>query len=336
MRSAGQILGAFLVVVGIVFLLATVQGSLALGEILTWLWPLLLVGLGLWFVAAAAERRRSRPSWGPGTAPGTGGWDAGAAATDSSAWPADVSPSTAGSTGWPANAGGSAATATTPGQAAASTGWAGPEAAPPRTAGAPAAGAEGAAPGARTSTGPGAWDAAGAGAAGSAWGTAGAWPRPAVHEQRFLGEVEVGGVFDAGPMRIETFIGEIRVDLTRATFPDGETPIRVNTGIGEVRVLLPADVPAAVRVSTLLGEAEAIGHTAGPVLGEAYGETEGFATAQRRIRLEAQALIGEVAVRRARPDPAATDAPGSGFAPMSRPAPPAPAPPPDGGTEPPA
>ncbi len=102
-------------------------------------------------------------------------------------------------------------------------------------------------------------------------------------------------------MRIETFIGEVRLDLTQATFPDGETPIHVSTAIGEVRVLLPADIPVSVRATSLLGESEALGRVSGAFMGDARAETDDYATATKRIRLEAQSLIGEVAVRRARP-----------------------------------
>ncbi len=255
MRSAGEVVGAVVLVVGVLALLGTVGGDVGLAESFRWLWPLLVVGLGLWLMVAASDRRRTRPpvGWGPsrtdaeGTGPGPWGGTAG-----------------------PANA------------------W----------------GASGPAPGWAGSTGSG-------GAAPSAWAPGG------IREQRFLGEIEMAGPMQAGPMRIETFIGEIRLDLTRATFPDGETPIHVSTAIGEIRVLLPPDIPAAVRVSSMLGESEAMGRVSGAFMGEARAETEDFAAATRRIRLEAQSLIGEVAVRRARLDSgvAAADTPGAGFAP---------------------
>jgi Cell wall-active antibiotics response LiaF, C-terminal len=128
-----------------------------------------------------------------------------------------------------------------------------------------------------------------------------AWGPGAFQDRRFLGEIEVAGPMQAGPMRIETFIGEVRLDLTQATFPDGETPIHVSAAIGEVRVLLPADIPASVRATSMLGESEALGRVSGAFMGDVRAETDDYAAATKRIRLEAQSLIGEVAVRRARP-----------------------------------
>ena len=254
-------------VVGVLALLGTVGGDVGLAESFRWLWPLLLVGLGLWLIVAVGGRRRSQPpvGWGPsrtdaaGTGPGP--WGGGAAG--------------------PANAWGAAGPANAWGAPGPESGWTAPI---------------------------------------GSWGPVPSASAPGgIHEQRFLGEIEMAGPMQAGPMRIETFIGEIRLDLTRATFPDGETPIHVSTAIGEVRVLLPPDIPAAVRVSSMLGESEAIGRVSGAFMGEARAETEDFAGATRRIRLEAQSLIGEVAVRRARLDSgvAAADMPGAAFAPMS-------------------
>jgi len=120
-------------------------------------------------------------------------------------------------------------------------------------------------------------------------------------------------------MQLGTLIGEVRLDLTRASFPDGETVIHASSGIGEVRVLLPPDIPAAVRVSSLLGESEALGRVTGAFLGEAYAETPEFASASRRVRVIAQTMIGEVAVRQARGEGlnVSPGSPGAGFVPFS-------------------
>ncbi len=153
------------------------------------------------------------------------------------------------------------------------------------------------------------------GAPGSAWASGApgsAWAPGAIRERRFLGEIEMAGPFQAGPMDIETFIGEVRLDLTGASFPEGETRIHVGAAIGEVRVLLPSDIPAAVHTSTLLGESEALGRVSGAFMGDTRAETDDFQGATRRIRLEAHSLIGEVAVRRARPEGAEAYAPPAG------------------------
>jgi hypothetical protein len=274
MRSAGEIVGAVFVVVGVLALLGTLGGQIGLMESLRWLWPLLVLGLGLWLIAVATDRRRSSPPVGWGRS------STGSGAADGGGWPAADR-----TTGDPRAGGPSKAWAEAPGSA-----WA---------------------------------------ARPHGWGTVpNAWAPGGVREQRALGNIEVAGPMEGAPMRIETLVGEIRLDLSRATFPSGETAVHASTAIGNVRVLLPADVPAAVRVSSLLGQNEALGRTTPGVLGEAHAETEDFAGAPRRIRVEAQSLVGEVAVRRARADggsgPAETEF-GAREAPDGPP-PPAPAP----------
>ena len=270
MRSAGEVFGAIVLVIGVLALLGTVGGGLGLGDTFHWIWPLLIVGLGLWLIVAASDRRRAGPpaGWSAPPAPGFPGSGSAGSAPGGAAGSPDVSTAWVGSASGAGAAGGSA-----PG----STAWG--------------------APGTGTGTSHGGWG-------GTAHGTWPGW----IHEQRFMGEIEMAGPMQAGPMRVETFLGEIRLDLSQATFPEGETPIHVSTGIGEIRVLLPAGIPAAVRTASLLGATEALGRSSGSVLADVRSETEDFAGATRWIRLDAQAMIGEVAVRRARPEPAATDA----------------------------
>ncbi len=237
MRSTGEVVGLVLMIVGVLVLLGTLGADSGLSQALGWIWPLLVIGFGVWLVWDAGNRRRTIPPVGSVPSGAAGAAGSAGAGWSSGAW---------------SSAGGSHE----------------------------------------------AWR----GRAPHAWGAQGwAWAPGAFRERRFLGEIEMAGPMQAGPMDIETFIGEVRLDLTRATFPEGETPIHVSAAIGEVRVLLPADVPATVRTSSLLGESEALGRVSGAFMGEARAETEDFAGATRRIRLEAQSLVGEVAVRRARP-----------------------------------
>ncbi|MGO9206896.1 MAG: cell wall-active antibiotics response protein LiaF [Candidatus Limnocylindrales bacterium] len=237
MRSAGEVIGLILMFAGVTALLGSLGADAGLADALGCLWPLLIVGLGLWLVWVAGNRRHSSPP------------------VRSSAWGHAVSAHVPDGWGWAAHP-------------------------------LPAAHPGPAAPGSADQSG---WSAA-------AW----AWGPGVRRDRRFIGEIEMTGPMQAGPMQIETFIGEVRLDLTQATVPDGETPIHVSTAIGEVRVLLPADVAASVRATSLLGDSEALGRTSGAFLGDARAETDGYFGATRRIRVEAQSLIGEVAVRRIR------------------------------------
>jgi len=118
-----------------------------------------------------------------------------------------------------------------------------------------------------------------------------------------LGDIEMTGPMILGPSRFETFIGEIKLDFTQAVIPEGETAISVNTVLGEIRVLAPADVGVAVRAGTLLGSTEVLGRKGGSVSADETAVTDDYATASRRLRIEARTVLGDVAIRRARPLP---------------------------------
>jgi len=132
-----------------------------------------------------------------------------------------------------------------------------------------------------------------------AWG---AVPPVAVYNKG-LGDIEMAGPMILGPSRYETFIGEVKLDFTQAVIPEGETAISVNTVLGEIRVLAPADVGVAVRVGTLLGSTEVLGRKGGSVSADEMAVTDDYATASRRLRIEARTVLGDVAIRRAKPLP---------------------------------
>ena len=132
-----------------------------------------------------------------------------------------------------------------------------------------------------------------------AWG---AVPPVAVYNKG-LGDIEMAGPMILGPSRFETFVGEVKLDFTQAVIPEGETAISVNTVLGEIRVLAPADVGVAVRVGTLLGSTEVLGRKGGSVSANETAVTDDYATASRRLRIEARTVLGDVAIRRAKPLP---------------------------------
>lgn len=304
MRSPSQALGVILVAIGAVALVASIGRDSGLADSLHWLWPLAIVGAGAWLLLAAT----GSGGWG------RRGWDdshaAPAAPNPPTEPPAGTSPTGAVtgtvSSGAPAIGGGTGAASSSAfpvaDWASAAPAAAGASATPPPSA-IPAAGPA-------TAAGPGAGR---------------AQPGPWSQHERFFGEIELAGPITLTPATYETVFGEIRLDLSAVTIPEGETYLRVGTVFGEVRVLLPPDAAATVRGSSLLGETEILGVYGGSVMGEAVATTDNWTASTRRLRIDARTVLGGVAVRRARP-PAWPSTPG----PYGAPGPGAPA----GGTPP--
>jgi hypothetical protein len=138
---------------------------------------------------------------------------------------------------------------------------------------------------------------AGPGAA-PAWGAA----PPATYRKGF-GDIEMAGPLNLGPTRYETFLGEIRLDLGGAQLLEGETPIWASTVLGGIKILTPPDVGVAVRAQTVLGCTEVLGRPGGTFATNEIAVSHDYATAARRVRIEARIVLGDVAVRRARSMP---------------------------------
>jgi hypothetical protein len=123
---------------------------------------------------------------------------------------------------------------------------------------------------------------------------------PFTRYERVFGDLEMAGPMNLGATRFSTVFGEVRLDLTSAVLPEGETDLSVSTVFGEVRVLLPAGVAAHVRAGTLVGDIEVLGQRGGSFFADLDGATDDLATATRRVKLDVRTVFGEVAVRRAR------------------------------------
>jgi hypothetical protein len=288
MRSPSQALGVILVAIGAVGLVASIGRDSSLVDSLQWLWPLAIVGAGAWLLlAATGSGGWGRRGWDDSRAvPGApGAPPAPPAGTSATGAVTGVVPA-----GAPATGGGSVPTPTA---AFAAAEW---------TSAAPAAAGASATPppSAIPSAGPAVSAGPGAGRA-----LPGSWSQ---HE-RFFGEIELAGPITLTPATYETVFGEIRLDLSAAILPEGETYLRVGTVFGEVRVLLPPDAAATVRGTSLLGETEILGVSGGSVMGEAVATTDNWTASTRRLRIDARTVLGGVAVRRARP-PAWPSTPG--------------------------
>ena len=125
---------------------------------------------------------------------------------------------------------------------------------------------------------------------------------PPVRYGRIAGEIELAGPMSLAPVtQVETLLGQIRLDLTQAVPASPESVIRVNGLVGEIRVLLPSNVSAIVRAGSLVGDVEVFGRIEGPFLGQASATTDDLPPTAPLVRIDAHTLVGQVAVRRARP-----------------------------------
>ena len=116
---------------------------------------------------------------------------------------------------------------------------------------------------------------------------------------RFIGDfVFDQDRFELKPMSISHFIGDTKLDLTRAQIPLGETRIYVSTFIGDVKVFVPDDYSVGVRVvsSSLIGDVKVMDQKRGGLFNQVNVETPRFIDASKQVVLVVSTFIGDVRV----------------------------------------
>lgn len=98
---------------------------------------------------------------------------------------------------------------------------------------------------------------------------------------------------------VHAWIGDTRIDLSRATFPEGESTLSVEVWIGDIRVRVPRDMAVRVRGRVaFVGELDLLGkHREGFFL-DITASSQGYDEAPQRLLVDASVVIGDVSVSR--------------------------------------
>ncbi|GEM_PF-908535 len=103
-------------------------------------------------------------------------------------------------------------------------------------------------------------------------------------------------------IRRESFshgLGDFDLDLTRAVFPEGAQVVRASHGLGDLTVIVPRDLAVRVRASVGLGDVKLFGERSGGIGPHLTFQSDDYATATRKLDLEASVGLGDVKVVRA-------------------------------------
>lgn len=120
-----------------------------------------------------------------------------------------------------------------------------------------------------------------------------------IDHSRFIGDVHIGQeMWELQPMSISHFIGDTKIDLTRAHIPVGETRIYVSAFIGDVKIYVPGDHSVGIRVvsSCLIGDVKVLEQKRGGLFNQMSAETPGFQDTDKQVVLIVSCFIGDVRV----------------------------------------
>ncbi|MSQ11275.1 MAG: hypothetical protein EXR48_01025 [Dehalococcoidia bacterium] len=121
-------------------------------------------------------------------------------------------------------------------------------------------------------------------------------PMHGVFHDRFFGRLYVGEGWRADAATLRTGFGELVLDLTRADVPEGEHAIDAQGLVGGLEVIVPRDLALSVDAEVILGAIHVLGRSADGLARVLTFTSPDYATASRKVRLNAELAIGELQV----------------------------------------
>jgi len=113
---------------------------------------------------------------------------------------------------------------------------------------------------------------------------------------RPLGDVRRRGEWQVTAEEIWMFVGDVRLDMTQAVIPTGETVIRIYSFVGDVELGVPPGVGVSLASTAFLTDSKLLGEKKEHFFGTLERASSGYELAERKIRLELIGLVIELKV----------------------------------------
>jgi predicted membrane protein len=115
---------------------------------------------------------------------------------------------------------------------------------------------------------------------------------------KLLGDIRRSGDWAVADEELWIGVGDVRLDMTAADIPYGDTQIRVWSFVSSVQLSIPDDVGVTVSSSAFITDAKFLGRKRDGILTPVRFSSDDYETAERRIRLENTAFVGDVSIKR--------------------------------------
>jgi lia operon protein LiaF len=116
---------------------------------------------------------------------------------------------------------------------------------------------------------------------------------------RLLGDVKYYGDWTPQDLEIWSLVGNVRLDLSQAHIPEGETEFRIISFVGDTRLIVPPEIGVAVSSTGFVGDVWIFDSKYGGLLSPVTYASEDYASSQRRVHLETISFVGTTRVKRA-------------------------------------
>ncbi|NLG29315.1 MAG: cell wall-active antibiotics response protein [Chloroflexi bacterium] len=123
-------------------------------------------------------------------------------------------------------------------------------------------------------------------------------PAGVTSSQKILGDFDRKGIWQVAAEDFNMVLGSVKLDMTQASIPDGETAISVSHVLGDTKIVLPEGVGLKVDADALVTDAKILGTKI-----EGFGTpvryaSDGYDEAAKRIKLQVTSLLGDIRAER--------------------------------------
>lgn len=126
-------------------------------------------------------------------------------------------------------------------------------------------------------------------------------PKKTEKKSGFIGDIRIeGDYWELNPMDISYFIGDTKIDLTKAMIPYGQTDINISAFIGDVKIFLPNDVDLEVKVkaTSVIGDIKIMGNKEEGLMRNVDYQTPFYGDGLKQIVIHIHLFIGDVIVKK--------------------------------------
>lgn len=107
----------------------------------------------------------------------------------------------------------------------------------------------------------------------------------------------INGPYDLDGLNVSYGVCDVKIDLSKAILPQGETTLVISALIGDVDIYVPYDLDVSVSTSVSAGNLEVLGTKQSGLNCHMEKTSPGFHSASRRVKISVSVLLGDVDVR---------------------------------------
>lgn len=103
--------------------------------------------------------------------------------------------------------------------------------------------------------------------------------------------------FELTDMKVTNGIGDVKIDLSKAVIPPGETSIEINALLGDVQIYVPYELEVAVQANVFMGTLDLLGHHQEGIARSFATRSAGYDGADKKVKINVSLGLGDIDVR---------------------------------------